>query len=243
MKPFLLLQHRYLDEAADNEYESVLKYGELTPDSLVRIRMERESIPALDLGAFSGIITGGGPSNVSDPEAEKQPEQCRFERELDTMYDQIFELDFPYLGLCYGMGSITRYLGGSVSKEKYGEEAGPVTIFRNPDETDPILKGIPAEFRAFAGHKEACQQLPGGTVLLASSEACPVQMIRAQKNIYATQFHPELDVEGILLRLTVYNNHGYFAADQAEALFAQIRKEHMVYPPKILHNFISIHAK
>lgn len=238
MKPFLLLQHRYLDAASDNEFEAVLKYGALNSDQLHRIRMEKAPIPEIDLSHYSGLIVGGGPANVSDTEESKGPEQRRFEQELLRLYDQIFELDFPYLGLCYGMGSITRYLNGVVSKENYSEQAGAVTIHLNPEETDPILEGLPDSFRALGGHKEACQKLPNGTVRLAGSETCPIQMIRAKKNIYATQFHPELDVEGILFRLNVYQNHGYFKPEETDALYSRIEKEEIIYPSLILRNFV-----
>ena len=38
--------------------------------------------------------------------------------------------------------------------------------------------------------------LPPTAVLLATSPRCPVQMFRVKQNLYATQFHPELDVRG-----------------------------------------------
>ena len=56
--------------------------------------------------------------------------------------------------------------------------------------------GCRATFDAFVGHKEACRVLPADAVLLASSPTCPVQMFRVRENLYATQFHPELDVAG-----------------------------------------------
>lgn len=58
MKPFLLLQHRYLDEASDNEYEAVLDYGNLQPNEIVRIRMDQQSIADINPLDYSGIITG-----------------------------------------------------------------------------------------------------------------------------------------------------------------------------------------
>lgn len=243
MKPFLLLQHRYLDEASDDEYEAVLKYGPLSPDEVHRIRMEKQSLGDIDLNEFSGVIVGGGPANVSDPEEKKRPEQLRFEKELNQLYDRIFESDFPYLGMCYGLGSVTRYLNGEVSKERYGETAGAVTINLVPGVTDPVLAGIPSTFRALAGHKEACQALPEGAVLLAGSDACPVQMIRYKKNIYATQFHPELDYEGITFRLNVYRDHGYFNPADIDELFEQLKGEEIVYPQLILQNFVKLHQK
>lgn len=238
MKPFLLLQHRYLDEASDNEYEAVLDYGNLQPNEIVRIRMDQQSIADINPLDYSGIITGGGPANISDSEDEKSDVQKRFEYELADLYPTIFEHDIPYLGMCYGMGSITRYLGGEVGKEKYSEPVGAVTITKNQKEKDPLLDGIPETFTALAGHKESCQQLPDKATLLASSEHCPVQMIRCKNNIYATQFHPELDVAGITLRIKAYKNHGYFDPEKANELIDSLQEVDVNYPPVILRNFV-----
>lgn len=241
MKPFLLLQHRYLDDASDNEYEAVLKYGKLTPDELIRIRMEQESITHINPNEFSGIITGGGPANVSDLETEKSSTQLRFESELNELYRPIFENYIPYFGMCYGLGSISKYLGGKVSKDKFKEPIGSVKIRLEYDDEDPILANIPSFFNAFVGHKESCQAVPQGAVLLASSSTCPIQMIRYKRNIYATQFHPELDVSGIILRIRAYRNHGYFKPEEAESIINSVKDDVITYPHKILENFTSYH--
>lgn len=239
MKPFLLLQHRYLDEASHNEYDAVIKYSGLSRNFIKRIRLEKNPIGTINLDEYSGIILGGGPANVSNKPFEKRPEQLRFEKELEDLYSLVFSTDFPFLGMCYGMGSITKYLKGNVSKETFSEPVGAVTIFLNEDEKDPILMGIPTQFRALVGHKESCISPPDDCVILASSKECPFHMIRAKQNIYATQFHPELDVEGIILRIGAYKNYGYFNPEEAEALIRSLKHEKIIYPQIILKNFIN----
>ena len=83
---------------------------------------------------------------------------------------------------------------------------------------DPLLAGLPRTFSAFVGHKEALRALPLGAVLLAGSPACPVQMFRIGQHQYATQFHPELDVPGIVLRIHAYRHAGYFHPDEMDHL-------------------------
>ncbi len=238
MKPFLLLQHRYLDEASDNEYEAVLTYSGLSQNQVTRIRIEKDPIGIINLKDYSGIILGGGPANVSDSDDQKKPSQLRFESELHALYQQVFEDDFPYLGMCYGMGSVTRFLDGKVSKEKYGEPVGAVTVHLTEGVNDPILENIPDTFRAMAGHKESCVELPDECVVLAFSDTCPFHMIRYKKNIYATQFHPELDFDGIALRINLYRNHGYFKPEDADALIESVKDEDIKYPQIILRNFV-----
>jgi GMP synthase (glutamine-hydrolysing) len=239
MKPFLILQLRPIDAVADNEYQAFLQYGGLRAEETVRVRMEKESFGHLDVQQFSGVIMGGGPSNVSDAENDKPDFQRRFEAEANQLYDQIFALDYPYLGSCYGLGSVIKYAGGTVSQEQYGEKVGCVTIrLQEAAQDDPLLQGFPATFPAFTGHKEASQFVPEGGILLASSEGCPVHMVRFQTNIYATQFHTELDKKGIALRIQYYKNHGYFAPDMAEALITELKDVHTAAPQLILRRFV-----
>ncbi len=67
-----------------------------------------------------------------------------------------------------------------------------------------------------------------------ASPACPVQAFRVGRNVYATQFHPELDVAGICTRIEVYKDFGYFDPDTAESLKESTRHSKVIYPPAIL---------
>jgi GMP synthase (glutamine-hydrolysing) len=239
MKPFLILQLRPLDAACENELQAIVKYGGLKENEYRQIRMEREGVPKLDLKDYSGIIIGGGPSNVSDPVEEKSAEQRKYETDLVQLYKQVFELDFPLLGTCYGVGSIADYLGCEVSREKYSESPGAIDVFLTEDaKNDSLTKGLPIKFRAFTGHKESCQMLPPGAVLLASSKTCPYQMFRFKKNIYTVQFHPELDFEGLVIRIGIYKHEGYFKPEDADKLIEENRNEKIVVPEMILRRFV-----
>ena len=50
---------------------------------------------------------------------------------------------------------------------------------------------------------------------------CPVQAFRVGGNVYATQFHPELDAAGWRTRVEVYKHAGDFDPDQADEIKAQ----------------------
>src|SRR3546814_14572444 len=93
---------------------------------------------------------------------------------------------------------------------------------------------MPRTFEAFVGHKEAISSLPATATLLASSPACPVQMFRVGCNVYATQFHPELDVDGITTRIHAYASYGYFAADELAPTPAAVRPAPATAPARPL---------
>lgn len=239
MKPFLILQLRPIDEVADNEYQAFLEHSDLRVEDTHRIRMDQESLVGIDLDQYAGVIMGGGPSNISDVVEDKPAFQRRFEAELHPFFDQLFARDLPYLGSCYGLGALVHYAGGLVSKAQYSEQAGPTTIYlQDAAQNDPLLEGLPSSFLAFVGHKEACQFVPQGGTLLAGSDACPVQIIRFQSNIYATQFHVELDAQGMTVRIQNYQNHGYFDPASAESLITAVSKVQAEIPHQILRRFV-----
>jgi GMP synthase (glutamine-hydrolysing) len=241
IKPFLILQLRPEDEASDNEFEAFLKAGGLEVHDVHRIRMDKESIPDdIDLSNYSGVVIGGGPSNASDPAAKQNEAQKRFEPELYKLFDKMVEQDFPYLGACYGLGIFARYLNGEVSKERYTEPVGAVTINLSDEaKDDPLTVDLPESFRAFVGHKEACQEAPPNTVLLAGSESCPIQMIRYKQHMYACQFHPELDQYGLALRINIYRHAGYFPPEDAETLIEAAMQEDVTVPELIFKRFVA----
>ena len=246
MKPFLILQLRPEDAAADNEFEAFLEKGGYTEQEVHRIRLDQQSLPEdLNLDDYSGIIVGGGPGCVSDPAEGKDPIEKRIEDEILGLMPEVCDTDFPFLGCCYGMGILGHHLSpGYVSKEQFGEAVGGVDCIVTEDgKADPLMQGMPSEFRALVGHKEAVQALPEGAVQLVESGPAPYQMLRYGKNVYATQFHPEADAQGFETRIHIYKHKGYFPPEQAEELINEIRDEDIQFPEKILSNFRKLYAK
>jgi GMP synthase (glutamine-hydrolysing) len=238
MKPFLLLATRAEDVAADGEYAAFCRFGGLEPARLHRVRLEAGPMPDLDLDDYAGILVGGGPYNSSDPEDEKSDDQRRVEREMSALLDVVVARDLPFLGACYGVGTLGAHAGGAVDRA-FGEDVGLATIeLTREGAADPLLAGLPPAFSAFVGHKEAMRTLPPGAVRLALSPRSPVQMFRLQDNLYATQFHPELDLDGLVQRVRVYREYGYFAPGDADAVVARASSRRVTQPPKILRNFV-----
>ena len=242
MRPFLLLASRAEDVAADDEYAAFLRATGLSERELRRIRLEAGPLPDLDLDDWSGVLLGGGPFNSSDPAEGKSAVQRRVEAELRSLLDEVVARDLPFFGACYGIGTLGVHQGGVVDRT-YGEPVGCVPITLTPAGTaDPVLAGVPERFDALVGHKEACRVLPPTAVLLASSPACPVQMFRVGQHVYATQFHPELDVDGVVTRARVYQHAGYFPPAELDELVARLSAAVVTEPGRLLANFVARYA-
>ncbi|GAB6283361.1 MAG: glutamine-hydrolyzing GMP synthase [Ignavibacterium sp.] len=124
-----------------------------------------------------GIIFSGGPSSVYDENA--------------SSFDKnIFELNIPILGICYGLQLICHLLNGEVkqaNEREYGK-----TILKVIDE-DELLKGVKKESVVWMSHGDYVTKLPDDFKILATSEHSPIASIaNIKRKIYGVQFHPEV---------------------------------------------------
>jgi GMP synthase (glutamine-hydrolysing) len=241
--PFLLLSIRAEDAAADDEYAAMMRFAGLDTNGLHRIRLTHRSLGNIDLADWSGIILGGGPYNVSDAADSKSQTQSRVESELLPLIGRVADRDFPFLGCCYGVGTLGSVVGATVDRTS-AEPVGAITvILTEPGRRDPLFADLPDVFDAYGGHKEGASALPSDLVCLAYSADCPVQAFRVGDNVYATQFHPELDADGISTRIDVYKDYGYFAPETAESLKSAALQRSVEHPPTILRRFAERYAR
>jgi GMP synthase (glutamine-hydrolysing) len=124
-----------------------------------------------------GIIFTGGPSSVYDENAP----QCGKE---------IFDLNVPVLGICYGNHLIAHTLGGRVVSAG-GREYGRTET--ELDTESAIFSGLGSSLVTWMSHGDFVEKLPDGFKITATSKNCPVAAIEnAQRKIYGVQFHPEV---------------------------------------------------
>jgi GMP synthase (glutamine-hydrolysing) len=243
VKPFLFLAIRGEAIAADEEYAAMLRCTGLDERQLWRVRLEQAPLDPVNLDDWSGIILGGGPFQASDPDSAKSATQRRVESDLTVLLDRVVQRDFPFLGACYGIGTLGLHQGAVVDRT-YGEPIGGVFIELTAEGwQDPLFQVAGSPFGAYLGHKEAIRTLPPHAVSLASSPCCPVQAFRVGSRVYATQFHPELDLAGLATRIQVYRYAGYFAPEQADVVLAAARASGVTETPNLLGRFVELFAR
>ena len=125
-----------------------------------------------------GIILTGGPNSVyaaSSPKCDRA----------------VLELGIPMLGICYGMQLMTYLLGGEVSpcdKSEYGRV--DVTV----DPSANFFTGLTENQCTLMSHTDFVSRLPEGFRATAHSADCPAAAAEnVEKNLYMTQFHPEVE--------------------------------------------------
>ncbi len=93
------------------------------------------------------------------------------------------------------------------------------------------------------GPWSAPTELPASATLLVTADLCPVQMFRVKDNLYGTQFHPELDEAGILQRIRVYRDAGYFDPAEQDRVEAQVRGVDARPAGLVIRNFVARYAR
>jgi GMP synthase (glutamine-hydrolysing) len=130
----------------------------------------------------AGIILSGGPSSVYDADAPK----CD---------PKVLALGIPVLGICYGMQWITRTLGGTVEKaerREYGRAQLKIDDSKENGGSD-LFTGVPASLRVWNSHGDHVRTLPEGFRTIGRTENAIAAVENPEKQIYAVEFHPEVN--------------------------------------------------
>jgi GMP synthase (glutamine-hydrolysing) len=124
---------------------------------------------------------------------------------LDAMAG-LYQSSKPTFASCWGFQAMARAMGGEVVTDHGRAEVGVTWMeLTAAGERDPVFGPLGSRFQALSGHEDIVTVLPENAVLLASSARVENQAFHFPgKPIYCTQFHPELDRSGLLLRLAKY---------------------------------------
>jgi len=124
-----------------------------------------------------GIILSGGPMSAYDEGSPK-------------VDNEIFHLDIPILGICYGLQLITLGFEGKVESAEDREYGKAKLKLAN---NSALLDGVTDSSIVWMSHGDLVEKPPKGFQIDASSENSPFCAISNQeKKIYGLQFHPEV---------------------------------------------------
>ncbi len=127
--------------------------------------------------SVSAIIFSGGPSSVY---ADRAPQIAA----------DIFDLDLPMLGICYGLQLVARHFGARVhseNKREYGRSQIQL------QKTHPLFDGVAGSSKVWMSHGDHVDTIPDDFEVIAVSENnAPAAMVHHSRKIMGLQFHPEV---------------------------------------------------
>jgi len=127
-----------------------------------------------------GIILSGGPSTVT---------RSRF----PSIPKEIFSLNIPILGICYGLQLIAKHFKGKVKANIKKREFGRVSLSKFKDSLLTKNFFYKNKSEVWMSHQDSVYKMPNGFSKTASTKDSSMTIIEnKKKNIYGIQFHPEI---------------------------------------------------
>lgn len=138
------------------------------------------------LEGYRGLVVLGGPMNV-----DQLHEHPHIETEMRLIGEAI-ERKMPVLGICLGAQLIAKTLGAKVYPNREKEIGWYDLSVTNAGHHDRLFRHFHKTERIFQWHGDTFD-IPRGALRLARADTCQNQAFRYHDNVYALQFHLEVD--------------------------------------------------
>lgn len=187
---------------AEHERSCVGAVCRLDPAEILVHTALTEPLHADDLLGVDAVFFGGsGAYSILDPHPWRQGAIDALKRVIDAR--------LPAWASCFGFQGLAMALDAEVVHDPARAEMGGVQLQLTAEgSADPLVGMLPRDFWVQTGHQDHVEVLPEGCLRLATGGVGVEQLTRVDgAPFYASQFHPELDVEAIVYRFEFYADH------------------------------------
>ena len=200
----LLLQIRKEARVRQEEYESFCQYSGLAPAELDTLdAFAQPDFGPQVLAGYDALFVGGA-SEASVLEPETYP----FVPASIALMRHCIARDFPVFASCFGFQLAVLALGGTIIRDERDFEMGTIAVrLTDAAASDPLLHDVPDGFFAVAVHRERSVHCPDGAQMLAYTAPCCHAFKVPGRRFWAFQFHPEVDRQRLVERLTIFKAH------------------------------------
>lgn len=187
---------------------------------------------------YSALIVLGGPDSANDLTTKMQNEL--------KLIQKTIQLKIPYLGICLGLQTLVKAMGGTVEKCPVNE-----TGFRDPENKffkikltsegrkDTLFKNLSDNLTVFQLHGETVQLTPRMT-LLATGDFCKNQIVKIGETAYGIQSHFELTDDLLESWISEDADLQKLQAGQLLSDFETIKSDYQNTGRQLFYNFLTI---
>ena len=200
----LLLQIREDAKVRIEEHESFARYSGLDVAQIaVHNVFDKPKFGPETIDGYDALFVGGA-SEASVLEPQRYP----FVGDAQTLLLHCIQQDFPVFASCFGFQLAVLALGGEIIRDSEDFEMGTIAIsLAEAAKQDPVFQGTSNGFMAVAVHQEKAITAPPGCTELAFTRHCNHAFKVDNARFWAFQFHPEVDLQILVERLTIYRDH------------------------------------
>ena len=145
------------------------------------IPFQKVTEQSLEVYNPKAIILSGGPASVLNKNCPTPPLN-------------LFKINIPILGICYGLQIIVKVLNGTVERGEGTAEFGR-SFLNKTDIQSELVDGMfsKGNEQVWMSHGDHVSKVPENFEVIASTENAPYAIIgHKEKKIYGVQFHPEV---------------------------------------------------
>jgi GMP synthase (glutamine-hydrolysing) len=165
-----------------------------------------QQLPAPD--SISAVVITGSAAYVTDLE--------EWNFIAGKFIKEVYTLQTPMLGVCYGHQLIAWAFGGTVDFHARGREIGTVSVeLSAAAQSDRLFQGLPKTIAVNVSHQQSVIELPAEAVRLASNGFEPNHGFRLGEFTWGVQFHPEFSQE--IIRAYILARHVDIDAEGLDA--------------------------
>jgi len=197
----LLLQIRETEQVKQEELESFARYSKLDIEQFDVLNVfEQTEFPSNAARDYDALFVGG-----ASEASVLEPETYTFVPFAERLLLQCIKDNTPVFASCFGFQLAAQALGRQIIDDKECYEMGTIPIsLTHHAKSDTIFRGVPDGFLAVSVHQQKAMSPPEGCVELAYTDMCCHAFRVEDKPFWAFQFHPEVDLDILVERLTYY---------------------------------------
>jgi len=200
----LLLQIRDNRNVRVEEHQSFANFSKIEPHQIEILNVfDTPSFKPNLIDNYDALYVGGASeANVLEP--EKYP----FIKNCIELLRYAAEISKPTFASCFGFQLAVLAFGGIILNKDKDYEMGTVKIsLTDKAKSDLVYQGIQDRFPAVSVHRQYASTIPEPLEILAYTGQCVHSFKYKNKPLWAFQFHPEVDRDTLVKRLTIFSRH------------------------------------